>query len=57
MAGRLGTVPGMVFGLIFVAAGWIIFEAVQKLMNPEPLGTLGWGVGVMTVSVVLNYFV
>ena len=56
--GKIENISGTIEALlIFVAAGWIIFEAVQKLMNPEPLGTLRWGIGVMTVSVILNYFV
>jgi len=37
-----GTVEAL---LIFLAAGWIIFEAVKKLTNPEPLEDVGWGGG------------
>jgi cation diffusion facilitator family transporter len=56
--GKIENISGTIEALlIFVAAGWIIFEAVQKLLNPEPLGRLAWGVGVMTVSVTVNYFV
>jgi cation diffusion facilitator family transporter len=49
-----GTVEAL---LIFVAAGWIIFEAYKKLMNPEPMETPFWGVAVMSVSVAANIFV
>ncbi|MBW2458749.1 MAG: cation transporter, partial [Deltaproteobacteria bacterium] len=42
---------------IFVAAGWIIYEAVGKLRHPDPLETVGWGVGVMLLSSVVNIFV
>jgi cation diffusion facilitator family transporter len=40
--------------LIFLAAIWIIYEAVNKLINPEPLETVGLGVAVMLVSTVTN---
>lgn len=43
--------------LIFVAAGWIIWEAVRKLLEPQPMETIGWGVAVMLVSAVANQFV
>jgi len=49
-----GTVEAL---LIFLAAGWIIYEAVQKLIHPTPLETLGWGVGVMLFSSVVNLIV
>jgi cation diffusion facilitator family transporter len=56
--GKIENISGAVEALlIFAAAGWIIFEAVQKLRKPEPLQILEWGVGVMLVSVVANYFV
>ena len=56
--GKIENISGAIEALlIFAAAGWIIFEAVQKLRSPEPLETPGWGVGVMTVSVMVNYFV
>jgi cation diffusion facilitator family transporter len=40
--------------LIFLAAGWIVYEAIHKLLRPEPIGGLGWGVAVMLVSSVVN---
>jgi cation diffusion facilitator family transporter len=40
--------------LIFVAAVWIIFEAIHKLLNPAPLETIGWGALVMLFSVIAN---
>lgn len=40
--------------LIFIAAGWIIKEAVEKLLHPGPIEQVGWGVGVMLVSSVVN---
>ena len=49
-----GTVEAL---LIFLAAGWIIFEAVKKLKDPEPLEEVGWGVAVMVVSSAANILV
>ena len=49
-----GTVEAL---LIFLAAGWIIFEAVKKLKNPEPLEEVGWGVAVMIVASAANILV
>jgi cation diffusion facilitator family transporter len=40
--------------LIFIAAGWIIFESVQKLIFPEPVNNIQWGIIVMGVSAVTN---
>ena len=40
--------------LIFAAAIWIIVEAIQKLIHPKPMETIGWGIGVMLVSTVAN---
>lgn len=43
--------------LIFLAAAWIIFEAIKKLRNPVPLEDAGLGAGIMAVSVMANLFV
>lgn len=43
--------------LIFVAAAWIIFEAIHKLIKPQPIQAAGWGVGVMLFSSVVNMVV
>lgn len=43
--------------LIFLAAGWIIYEAIYKLINPRPLQTVAWGVIVMLVSTIANFVV
>jgi cation diffusion facilitator family transporter len=43
--------------LIFLAAGWIIFEAVHRLLEPAPLEMAGWGVGVMALSAAVNWLV
>ena len=43
--------------LIFVAAVWIIVAAIHKLINPQPIEAVGWGVGVMLFSSVVNIVV
>jgi cation diffusion facilitator family transporter len=56
--GKIENVSGVIEAvLIFVAAGWIIFEAVKKLLHPEEPGVLGLGILVMAVSAVINFFV
>jgi cation diffusion facilitator family transporter len=56
--GKFENISGAVEALlIFVAAGWIIYEAVEKLLQPAPLQAVSWGVGVMAVSAVVNLFV
>jgi len=56
--GKVENISGTVEALlIFLAAGWIIIEAVEKLRNPKPLDEAGWGVAVMFISVVANFFV
>jgi cation diffusion facilitator family transporter len=40
--------------LIFVAAIWIIFEAVHKLIKPTEIETIGLGFAVMFVSAAVN---
>ena len=43
--------------LIFVAAGWIIYEAVHRFLHPGLMGNAGFGVLVMLFSVLLNIVV
>ena len=43
--------------LIFAAAVWIIYAAIRKLINPQPLETVGWGVAVMLISTIANLIV
>ena len=43
--------------LIFVAAGWIIFESVQKLIFPEPVDNIQWGIVVMGISAITNLMI
>jgi cation diffusion facilitator family transporter len=56
--GKIENISGTVEALlIFIAAGWIIFEAVRKILHPEPIADVGWGVGIMLVSAVANIVV
>jgi cation diffusion facilitator family transporter len=43
--------------LIFVAAGWIVYEAIHKLTRPAPLEAVDWGIIVMLISAVANTLV
>lgn len=40
--------------LIFLAAGWIIYEAIHKLLRPIALENPGWGIIVMAISALAN---
>ncbi len=56
--GKIENISGVVEAmLILVAAVWIIYEAVHKLMKPEPVGSLGIGFAVMLMSGLVNFFV
>jgi cation diffusion facilitator family transporter len=56
--GKWESISGAVEALlIFVAAGWIVWEAVHKLLAPEEIEGPGWGVGVMGVSATMNMLV
>jgi len=43
--------------LIFLAAAWIIWEAIKKLRGHETIDNPGIGVGIMAVSVIANIIV
>ncbi len=43
--------------LIFVAAGWIIFEASHKFKTPQAVEQPGWGVALMLISSIVNLLV
>jgi cation diffusion facilitator family transporter len=56
--GKFENISGVVEALlIFVAAFWIIFEAVKKLLHPEPIYNLSYGFIVMSISALVNLFV
>lgn len=49
-----GTVEAL---LIFIAAVWIIYEAVKRIIDGADVELLGWGMAVMLVSVIANTIV
>ena len=56
--GKIENISGFVEALlIFVAAFWIIFEALKKLNSSQVIEYAGWGVAVMFFSSVVNYIV
>ncbi len=56
--GKFENVSGVVEALlIFAAAAWIIYEAVNKLSRPEAVEMPIWGAVVMFVSVLMNIVV
>jgi cation diffusion facilitator family transporter len=53
--GKFDSLSGMVEGLlIFAAAGYIIYEAIRKIIVGAELERLGFGFGVMVFSALLN---
>jgi cation diffusion facilitator family transporter len=40
---------------IFVAAGGIIWTAIERLFNPQPLEELGWGLALSVISSAINF--
>ncbi|NPV62049.1 MAG: cation transporter [Methanotrichaceae archaeon] len=53
--GKVENISGTIEALlIFFAAGWIIYEAAKKLIEPGPLEEPGWGVVVMAISAASN---
>lgn len=56
--GKIENISGTIEALlIFLAAAWIIYEAMKKLAHPEPLDAPVLGVVVMLVSAVANIVV
>jgi len=43
--------------LIFIAAIWIIYEAVERLLHQTEIQFIGYGIVVMLISMVVNYYV
>ncbi|WP_421233384.1 cation diffusion facilitator family transporter [Aeromonas jandaei] len=52
---KIENVSGVIEALlILLAAGWIIFEAVDKILQPTAIESIGWGVLVMVISALVN---
>lgn len=56
--GKAEGISAAVEAVLIAGAGvWIVVEAVQKILKQQEVEHLGWGAGVMVVSVVLNTIV
>lgn len=56
--GKIENISGTIEALlIFAAAIWILVEATKKILHPEPLDNVIWGVAVMAVSCIANFMV
>lgn len=56
--GKIENLSGTIeAALIFVAALYIVYEAVQKLRSHDPVKDLGWGIVLMAFSAALNFFI
>ena len=56
--GKVENISGTIeAALIFLAAGWIIYEAIQKFVQPEPMERPMLGFGVMLLSTITNTIV
>lgn len=56
--GKIENISGVTEAfLIFIAAAWIIYEAINKFFENEPIQAIGLGAGVMLVSGLINFLV
>lgn len=56
--GKFENISGVIEAiLIFIASGWIIIEAVRKMLHPHAIEKIGLGIVVMTISAAVNFFV
>ena len=56
--GKIENVSGVIEGLlILVAAVWIVYEAINKMMDKEPIEFLYLAIAVMALSAIVNFFV
>jgi len=56
--GKVENISGVIEGLlIIVAAIWIVYHSIHSLIVNEPVQYLQWGIIVMGVSALVNFFV
>jgi cation diffusion facilitator family transporter len=56
--GKVENISGVIEAvLIFIAAGWIIYEAIHKIILPAPIENIEIGAAVMAVSGFINFLV
>jgi cation diffusion facilitator family transporter len=56
--GKFENVSGVIEAvLIFVAAFWIIYEAIRKILKPDEIENISYGFIVMLISAIINFIV
>jgi cation diffusion facilitator family transporter len=56
--GKFENISGVIEAImIFIASGWIIFEAVRKMLHPYEIEKIGLGILVMAISAAVNFFI
>jgi cation diffusion facilitator family transporter len=56
--GKYENVSGVIEAfLIFIAAGWIIYEAIHKMAAPKPVENIEIGSAVMAISAIVNFLI
>lgn len=56
--GKFENVSGVIeAALIFVAAFWIIYEAIKKMLKPGEIENISYGFIVMLISAIINFIV
>jgi cation diffusion facilitator family transporter len=56
--GKFENISGVIEALlIFIAAVWIVYEAVVKFFHPRMIGAIEVGILVMIVSAMVNFFI
>jgi cation diffusion facilitator family transporter len=56
--GKYENISGVIEAfLIFIAAGWIIYQAIHKIIMPKPVENMEIGAVVMVISSIVNFLV
>jgi len=56
--GKIENISGTIEAiLIFFAAGFIVYEAIDKIINKAEVEQLWLGIGIMAISAIVNFFV
>ncbi len=56
--GKIENISGFIEAiLIFVAALWIIYQALKKIIHPKGIENIGLGIVIMFISSIINFYV
>ncbi|MEF3279611.1 MAG: cation diffusion facilitator family transporter [Elusimicrobiota bacterium] len=56
--GKIENISGFIEAiLIFLAAGWLIYESIKKLIYPQNIEMIWFGIVVMSISSIINIYV